>query len=349
MSSPCRLYRSGGMQPLIKEGLTFDDVLLIPRHSSIRSRSDIKLNVNIGGFRFNTPIIPANMKSVSGEKMLQTMQARGGLGLLHRFMPFGEQLTIMVQPSVLFTHVGVSLGIKEIDMIHLEQFYNIGVRIFCIDVAHGDSDLCIEMTRAVAKKKDVLVISGNVATGDGAKRLWEAGADVVKVGVGPGSLCTTRIETGNGVPQLTALMDVAAVRNRIDPTLQNKFIIADGGIRNAGDCVKALCFADMVMIGNVLAGTNETPGETINLKGQIYKRYDGSSTHKTNRIEGVTALVPSKGAVEPILIKLEEGIQSGCSYQGSHNLTELKQYVHMVKVSNAGLRESHPHDVTVTE
>jgi IMP dehydrogenase len=334
------------MLPLIKEGLTFDDVLLVPRHSKVKSRSDIKLNVNLSGFRFNTPIIPANMKSVSGEAMLHTMQARGGMGLLHRFMPFGEQLTIMSQPNVLFGHVGVSLGVNEIDLIHLEQFYKIGVRIFCIDVAHGDSDACIEMTKAVAAKTGTLVISGNVATGDGASRLWAAGADVVKVGVGPGSLCTTRIETGNGVPQLTALMEIAAVRDHMNYK-GRKFIIADGGIKNAGDCVKALCFSDMVMVGNLLAGTDETPGDFIKLTGANYKRYDGSSTHKTNRVEGVTALVPSKGPVEHILTKLEEGIQSGCSYQGASNLAELKLYVHMIRITNAGLQESHPHDVAV--
>jgi IMP dehydrogenase len=207
-----------------------------------------------------------------------------------------------------------------------------------------------------SKHPDMFVIAGNVATGEGARRLWTAGADVVKVGVGPGSLCTTRIETGNGVPQLTALMDVSEVQRQLNELERTKYpnekkrvfpFIADGGIKSAGDIVKALCFADMVMVGNMFAGCEEAPGDRIIIDRVSYKKYVGSSTHKTNHIEGVAALVPYKGAVSEILTKLREGLVSGCSYQGAHNLEELKDNPVFIRITNAGLKESHPHDVII--
>jgi IMP dehydrogenase/GMP reductase len=157
------------------------------------------------------------------------------------------------------------------------------------------------------------------------------------------SLCTTRVETGNGVPQLTALEEVYEQSDR-----GKKFkIIADGGIRNAGDAIKALVFSHAVMLGNVLAGTDEAPGQTITVDGQTYKTYAGSSTHKINHIEGVTGLVPSKGPVKKVLEHLLDGIRSGCSYQGAHNLDELRKDPEFVLISNAGLTESKPHDIIV--
>ena len=208
---------------------------------------------------------------------------------------------------------------------------------------------------------------------DGAERLWYAGADIVKVGIGPGSLCTTRIETGNGIPQLTALIDIANRKAWITNPNATEFIsnikeggikkmmedefkgtitrpiytIADGGIKSAGDIVKALCFSDMVMAGNLFAGCNEAPGTIINIGGRTYKEYVGSSTHKGNHVEGVAAMVDCKGPYSNILTKLTEGLRSGCSYQGAHNLDELRKNPQFIKISSAGLRESHPHDVTI--
>ena len=228
----------------------------------------------------------------------------------------------------------------------------------CIDIAHGDSQQCVEMIQWLRNNhSELFIIAGNVATGSGAKRLWRAGANVVKVGVGPGSLCTTRIETGNGVPQLTALMDVAEAQRELmalyktkdNPELAKRQFpfISDGGIKDAGDIVKALCFADMVMIGNMFAGCEEAPGHVINIDGRSYKEYVGSSTHKANHIEGVAAIVPYKGSVDKILLKLTEGLQSGCSYQGAHNLSALKDNPVFIRITGAGLKESHPHDVIV--
>ena len=207
-----------------------------------------------------------------------------------------------------------------------------GTKIVCIDVAHGDHERVIaETTRLANKFPDVLLIVGNVATGEGARRLADAGADVVKVGVGPGSLCTTRVETGNGVPQLTALMDVYNHLGNRDAK-----IIADGGIKKAGDVVKALCFSDAVMLGSVLAGTDESPGDVMTVGGQKYKQYAGSSTHKTNRVEGVAGLIPYKGPMRNVLEVFKEGLQSGLSYQGCDNLVDLRDNPRFVRLSASG-------------
>ena len=344
---------------MIRESLCYDDVLLVPQHSTLDSRSKVNLSVNINGLEFAHPIIPANMQTVTGIDMSRFIIQSGGLAILHRFMDVREQRDIAysIKETGGINHFAVSVGIKNIDKEIVSNFVDVGVHIMCIDVAHGDSQHCVDMVSWInSKYPNVTVIAGNVATGSGARRLWKAGADAVKVGVGPGSLCTTRIETGNGVAQLTALMDVAQEQKQLSdlertrPRDSNeKFrtypFIADGGIKNAGDIVKALCFADMVMAGNLFAGTDESPGELVHIGGHPYKRYVGSSTHKTNHIEGVEAMVPYKGPVEQVLTKLLEGLRSGCSYQGAHNLTELKDDPTFMRITNAGLQESHPHDV----
>lgn len=348
---------------MILEGLTFDDVLLVPKYSAVKSRStDVSLETNLGKWKFSHPIIPANMKTVTGDRMAYAVVKSGGLAILHRFMPIEEQLLLakgfvqgmlpgLEDPA---KHFAVSVGVKENDKEYVRQFYNVGVRIFCIDIAHGHSAACIEMVQWMKMTcPNILLIAGNVATGQGARDLWVSGADIVKVGVGPGSLCTTRIETGNGVPQLTAVMDVAQAKKNYKTYLEQMdsdrqiYFISDGGIKNAGDCVKALCYADMVMAGNLFAGCEETPGEIFNINGLPHKQYVGSSTHKANRIEGVAAFVPCKGKFADILTKLKEGIESGCSYQGCHNLTELKADPQFIRITGAGLKESHPHDVVM--
>jgi IMP dehydrogenase len=357
----------------IKEGLTFDDVLIVPRFSNIKTRKNIDLSVKLSkGLSLKHPIIPANMKTICGLEMAETIYKTGGMAIVHRFMSLKEQFSIAVKwRTCLYeklenshsNYIGFSIGAKEEDRKTVDEFVRHGAKILCIDIAHGDSEHCIEMTEYIANKyPDIFLIAGNVATGEGAKRLWLAGADCVKVGVGPGSLCTTRIETGNGVPQLTALADVAQIRQelttsvkeysglelvKILPTRINKpiFIIADGGLTSAGNCVKALCFADMIMTGNIFAGSEETPGEIMSIDGRQYKNYVGSSTHKTSHVEGVSAIVPTKGKAADIVVKLREGITSGLSYQGCNNLVELREDPQFVKITNAGLKESHAHDV----
>lgn len=348
----------------IRDGLTFDDVLLVPQYSDVRSRSNVDVSVMIKDLKFSHPIIPANMQTVTGEKMIEVASSNGGLSILHRFMPFEEQLEIIQRLKSKYKNdciaygqnildfVGVSLGVTDQYREHVYRFLSLGVNIFCIDIAHGDSVHCVEMIKWIRgiNTYSPVIIAGNVATGSAAKRLWDAGADVVKVGIGPGSLCTTRIETGNGVPQLSALIDVS---NACDEYLKdinysrNLYIISDGGLKNSGDIVKALCFADMVMAGNIFAGCVETPGNVLSIMGKTYKEYKGSSTHKTNHIEGVAAIMPTKGKFDNILKKLIEGLKSGCSYQGCSNLIDLQLNPEFVKITNAGLIESHPHNILI--
>lgn len=343
---------------MMREGLCYDDVLLVPAHSTVESRSKVDISVKMGELEFEHPIIPANMQTVTGADMVFAVIQSGGLAILHRFMSLTEQLDIAedIMDMGGMNRFAVSLGVKDEDLKAAAHFYEVGVRVMCIDIAHGDSAQCVEMIQKLKKRfPDVSVIAGNVATGHGARRLWEAGADIVKVGVGPGSLCTTRIETGNGVPQLTALMNVSEVQRQLNELEKTKGypnekrrqfpFISDGGIKSAGDVVKALCFADMVMIGNLFAGCEETPGEVMQIEGRSYKNYVGSSTHKTNHIEGVAAIVPAKGSFKDILTKLLEGLRSGCSYQGAHSLEELRDNPEFIRITNAGLKESHPHDV----
>lgn len=349
----------------IRQGLTFDDVLLVPKHSTIKSRKvearDINTSVDLGkGIHLDIPIVSANMKNVTEHQMANALGEMGGLPILHRFCSIAENIKQF--KNTLPWDVACSVGISHEDKERAATVVGEGCSALCVDVAHGDHALVMDVVEYLAKTyPDVLLIAGNVATGTGAMRLYNAGADVIKVGIGPGSLCTTRIETGNGVPQMTALEDVFTAScygqrdYDADPLTclslkrvyekNRKFkIIADGGIRNGGDIAKALCFSDAVMLGSVLAGTNEAPGKIVTMSdGSSHKEYEGSSTHKTNNVEGVKALVPCKGPVKDIINKLLGGLRSGLSYQGSKNLEALKINPEFVQVTNAGLIESHPH------
>jgi IMP dehydrogenase len=331
----------------IHEGLTFDDVLLVPQYSTIASRSDVNTSAKLGKFEFAHPVIPANMQSIMSADMVKAVIKSGGLAILHRFLPIEERLKIAEDATDSgndqygINHFAVSIGVKPSDLVNLGKFTEVGVSIVCIDIAHGDSKHCEDMIRSIRILcPNMTIIAGNVATGAGAARLWKAGANVVKIGIGPGSLCSTRIETGNGMPQITALIDVAQVRQTHFP---DRAIIADGGMKSSGDLVKSLCLADMVMTGNLFAGCKETPGNTVITPDGPHKHYVGSSTHKTNYIEGVEALVRCKGPYQQVLNGLLEGIRSGCSYQGVTSIKELQDNPVFIKMSSAGLRESHPH------
>lgn len=324
----------------VREALTYDDVLLEPKYSEIKSRSEVSLALyTTKGFHFKSPIVPANMHDIMGVEMASVMYEQGCLSLMHRFCSIDEQLNffkILVEKygNDIFNYVGCSIGVKDIDKENVAKFAAIGCKIICIDVAHGDSHQASTMTTYISRNyPDSLLISGNVATGEGARLLWCAGADLVKVGIGPGSICTTRLETGNGVPQLTALSDIYTIKEgRIDKL--NKGIIADGGIKTSGDCVKALCFADMVMTGGLFAGTTETPGSLVLYNDTLLKKYGGSSTHKASRIEGCVTFTQPKGSAKIVLDRLHEGIQSGCAYQGAGTLFQLKKNPCFVKVSS---------------
>ncbi len=338
-----------------KEKISFDDVLLEPKYSDIRSRSEVDLSVKLcKGFKFGVPFIPANMASIVSKQMIYRVMEFEGLTIMHRFGSLEDQLKLVADikaawGDVILDFVGVSVGVKKQDIGNIEEFHNAGIKIFAVDIAHLDSIQGLEMVNHIAVNyPKALLIAGNIATGEAARRAWRAGADVVKVGIGSGSICSTRIEAAAGVPQLSAIMEVAEVRRRLEPELGRQlYSISDGSAREAGDCVKALCFSDMVMLGSYFAGAEETPGEEIEINGQKLKPYHGSSTHKSSRVEGVKAVVHSKGSILNLMTKLIEGVQSGCSYQNARNLSRLKVEPKFIRITGAGLTESRIHDVIV--
>jgi len=324
----------------ISPAFTFDDVLLVPKHSTIRSRSLVNTNVDLGkGIFLSVPLVSSNMKTVTGPDMAMNIAKLGGLGLLHRFTSTSQQVRDYEYASKVHpNNVGISIGVN--DVVESRFLLNeTNARIVCIDVAHGHMEACLEMTNMIAGEfPNILLIAGNVCTPEGAWDLVNAGADVVKIGVGPGSLCTTRIKTGNGVPQLTALDNVWSsfeTKAGKKPT-----IIADGGFRTSGDIVKALCFSHAVMLGSILAGTDSSPGEVIEFEGKKYKQYSGSSTLKNHHVEGVSKFVPFKGSTESVIDELMQGVRSGMSYQGVDNLMDLKIDPEFVNVTRASLIES---------
>jgi IMP dehydrogenase len=245
-----------------------------------------------------------------------------------------------------------------------ERLIEAGVDLVIVDTAHGHSSRVLEAVQRIKRMSNaVQVVAGNVATGDGAKALINAGADAIKVGIGPGSICTTRIVAGVGVPQLTAIMDAVEAARRTDTP-----VIADGGIKYSGDLAKAIAAgADCGMVGALLAGTDETPGEVFLYQGRSYKAYRGMGSvaamarGSADRYfqqdirdnlklvpEGIEGQVPYKGPVANVLHQLSGGLRAAMGYVGAHNVAELHRKAEFVRISNAGLRESHVHDVAVT-
>lgn len=259
--------------------------------------------------------------------------------------------------------VGAAIGTGEDTMQRVKLLINAGVDLIVIDTAHGHSRAVISALKMIKKKFNIEVIAGNVATAEGTLDLINAGADAVKIGIGPGSICTTRIVAGAGVPQLTAIRNCYAVAKKL-----NIPIIADGGIKYSGDVTKALAAgANAVMIGSLFAGTDESPGETILFQGRSYKVYRGMGSigameqgakdrYQQEGVEaqklvpeGVEGRVPHKGSLSHSINQLIGGLRSGMGYCGAKTLTELKKKAKFIQITNAGLRESHVHDVIITK
>jgi IMP dehydrogenase len=336
------------------KGLTFDDVLLVPRHSEIASRRDTNLKTKATkNHDIDIPIISANMDTITGVEMACAMAKLGGLGILHRFMSPEQQVedvkTIQrfLKENDIKLPIAASVGVKEEGKLRADLLAELGVEILTIDIAHGDSIMMMEVLDYVKKKyPHVDVIAGNVATADGVRRMIDRGADAVKVGIGPGSMCTTRIITGHGVPQLTAVaMCVEEASKHGVP------VIADGGLKNSGDMVKALCAgAQSCMAGSLLSGTLETPGE---VKGGM-KQYRGMASKaaqvswrgelpKGMAAEGVDTMIPCKGPVETVINELTGGIRSGMTYLGVENLDQMTTAGLFMEMSSSGMSESKPH------
>lgn len=336
------------------KGLTFDDVLMIPRHSEIASRRIPTLNSKATkNYEIETPIISANMDTVTGVEMACAMAKLGGLGILHRFMSPEEQVEDVkriqnyIKENNLKGPVAASIGVKEEGKLRAKLLADIGVEILTIDIAHGDSVMMLDTLEYVKKTwPHIDVIAGNVATGEGVRRMIDLGADAVKVGIGPGSMCTTRIITGHGVPQLTAIAMC------VDEAMKHGVpVIADGGIKTSGDIVKALCAgAQTIMAGSLLSGTLETPGE---LKGGM-KEYRGMASKaaqvswrgelpKGMAAEGVDTMVPCKGSVADVVSELTGGLRSGMTYLGVDNIAAMMEVGLFMEMSASGMTESRPH------
>ncbi|MEC7275321.1 MAG: IMP dehydrogenase [Peredibacter sp.] len=338
------------------KGLTFDDVLLVPRHSQISSRRNTNLLSKVTKkVSLELPLITANMDTITETAMACAMAEMGGLGSLHRFYDTEGQVAMVKEIKAhhekngLKTPIAASIGVKEEGMRRGDALVDAGVEIITLDIAHGDSVMMLEVLEYMKKTHPhVEVIAGNVATTDGAARLISAGADSIKCGIGPGSMCTTRIITGHGVPQLTAIaMCVEAAAPHGVP------VIADGGIKNSGDMVKALCAgASAIMVGSLVSGTLETPGE---MKGgkKLYRGMASKSAQVSWRgelpqgmaAEGEATFVSCKGSVKDVMHEVAGGIRSGMTYLGVETVDQMLEAGLFMEMSASGMSESRPHGV----
>lgn len=340
---------------MFRDTICFDDVLLVPQFSDIKSREEIDLTTSLGRHKFRLPIISSPMDTVTESTMALSMFGRGALGIIHRYNSSQEQCEIVREVSGALedtnneniNKVSAAIGTSDNFKKRVKFLYNCGVKIFCVDVAHGHHSLA---EKAIKTLRDtftdsVTIIAGNVATPEAFYDLSVWGADSIRVGIGGGSICSTRVQTGHGVPTLQSIFDC---RDAADADL-----IADGGIKTAGDIVKCLAAgADMVMLGSMLAGTKETPGDIFQSNdNKRYKVYRGMASPEAQiawrgearSLEGISTTVPYKGPVEDILFKLEKNIKSGLSYSGARNLAQFRQKAKFIKQTSSGLRESRTH------
>lgn len=357
--------------------LTFDDVLLVPAYSEVLPRevsTKARFTRNIS---LNIPIVSAAMDTVSEKAMAIMLARKGGISVVHKNMGIeaqarqirevkeypaeGDKIPCLDAEGRLRVAAGVGITTDVIDRV--TALVEAGVDAIVLDSAHGDSHGVVEALRKIkAVYPELDTVVGNIATAEAAARLIEAGADSLKVGIGPGSICTTRIIAGVGVPQISAIYDVAKAAEGSGVP-----VIADGGLRYSGDIVKALAAGgDSVMIGSMFAGTDEAPGEIFEENGRKFKSYrgmgsvdamkagsrdryfqDGEDSTKKLVPEGVVARVPYKGSVADIIYQLVGGIRSGMGYCGAADIDALHT-ARFVRITANGLVENHPHDITIT-
>ena len=332
----------------MRMALSFDDVLLTPQYSNIESRKEIEIKQNLRSVgNFSLPIISSPMDTVTGEAMACAMDEAGGTGIIHRYNDIDDQARVVMSVAYGGRVVGAAIGVGD-DCIDRALFLSRnGVSFLCIDVAHGHH---IKVRSALETLREVLgdemhIMAGNVATLEAFNDLADWGADSIRVGIGGGSICSTRIQTGHGMPTLQSIMDCSQ-------SDRDAALIADGGIRTSGDIVKALAAgADFVMVGSLLAGTDETPGSVIHTKNGREKVYRGMASKEAqrswrNRVssnEGISHTVPLKGPVREVLDELRTGIRSGISYSGAHNIPSLQSKAQFVRQTTSGQVESSTH------
>jgi IMP dehydrogenase len=348
-------------------GLTYDDVLLLPDASDVvpsevNTRTQLTRDIYL-----DIPLISSAMDTVTESAMAIAMARAGGIGIIHRNLAIDEQVTHVKLVKGAGLHVGAAVGVGDDGFERAEALIEVGVDVVVVDTAHGHHRAVLE---AIAKIKKNFpkqeVIGGNVATRAGAQALINAGADAVKVGVGPGSICTTRVVAGVGVPQITAIMEAAKACKKADIPL-----IADGGLQYSGDIAKAIVSgADTVMLGSLLAGCDESPGELVELDGRKFKTYRGmgslgamqtrgakKSFSKDRYMqddvlaedklvpEGIEGKVAYRGPVADVVHQLVGGLRSGMGYAGAEDIAALQKRGRLIQITAAGLQESHPHDV----
>lgn len=361
---------------LEKDALTFDDVLLVPQYSEITpDMADVSTKLT-NTFKMNVPFLSAAMDTVSEHKLVTALALAGGLGIIHKNMSIADQAKeVEMVKNYEFDNeknkrvlidkkgrlcVGAAIGVTADMMDRVHALMDAGVDVFVLDSAHGDSKNIINAIKNLRLEYPSMeLIAGNVATYEGALDLMKAGASAVKVGMGPGSICTTRIIAGIGVPQLQAVMDCARASKEM-----NVPIIADGGIKYSGDVVKALAAgANTVMLGGLFATCEEAPGDIYESNGKKYRTYRGMGSieamakgstdryfqigHKKFVAEGVQGIVEVKTTVEELVFQLIGGLKAGMGYCGSKDIPTLQEKGTFIKITNNALLESHPHDISI--
>ena len=335
---------------LITSSLSFDDVLLEPKYSAIESRKEIDVSTDLNGLKLSLPIVSSPMDTVTEARMLRAMDENGGLGIVHRYNDISAQKSMINsvkrKPPVA-RNTGAAIGVSGDYLERAEALIDSGVTVLCLDIAHGHHILMKNALKALrsAFGNSVHLMAGNVATLRGFNDLADWGADSIRVGIGGGSICSTRIMTGHGIPTFQSILECA--RSDRDAAL-----VADGGIRTCGDIAKALAAgADAVMLGSMLSGTDESPGEIFRVDGMPFKTYRGMASKEAqiqwrghvSSEEGVAFRSPYKGPVGDTLALIKKSLQSSFSYSGVKNLREFQYSSLFTKITQSGMAESKPH------
>lgn len=343
----------------IRETLTYDDVLLVPQYSEVLP-THTSVRTRLGFLELTIPFLSAPMDTVTEAPMAIALATLGGLGVIHKNMPAGKQAAQVQKVSAKKLLVGAAVSVGDEQFERASMCIEAGAQLIVVDSAHGHSKGVLRQVARLKKtfKKKVVVVGGNVATAAGARAVFQAGADVVKVGIGPGSICTTRVVAGVGVPQLTAVMDTVAEAQKF-----KRQIIADGGIKYSGDIVKALAAgAAAIMAGGLFAGTDEAPGKLVTVNGKKMKLYRGmgstdameagskdrygqkeTADKKKLVPEGIVGYKTYQGSVADIVFQLSGGVRAGLGYNGAKDIAALQRVAQFVRITSAGFAESHPH------
>jgi len=345
----------------IKDSLTFDDVTLIPQYSSVLPSETITYTKLAHNLNLQIPLMSSAMDTVTESKMAIALSKSGGIGIIHRNLSIEKQVQEVKKVKKNNFLVGAAIGVNSKDIERADELSKAKVDMIIIDTAHGHTQKVLFMIKKIKKKlKKCVLCAGNIATGKAAKFLADSGVDIVKVGIGPGSICTTRLVTGIGVPQLSAVLQVKkALKN------YKTRIISDGGIKFSGDIAKAIAAgADAVMIGSLFSGTTESPGKIFKQKGKLFKNFRGMGSVGAMSIgsadryyqkkfknvskyvpEGVEGIVKFKGPVNKIIYNLIGGLKSSMGYLGAKTIKDLQKKGEFVKITKAGFYESMVHNI----